>query len=440
MTRFERLIRGAHLASGEEVDIGIADGCVAAVGGELALSAAHVLDAQGLLALPGGIDPHVHFNEPGSRSHWEGWRSGSLAAAAGGITTVVEMPLNAHPPTVDVAAFEAKVAAAERASYVDFGLWGGVVPGNAGQLEPLAQRGVIGFKAFMSASGVDDFPASDRTTLREAMSIIASTGLPLLVHAESDELTRTLTEQAAREGRVTMRDYLDTRPPAAEAQAVTCAIELAEATGCRLHIVHISTLRGVELVREGRDAGVDVTCEVTAHHLLLDEDDAVRLGAVAKCAPPLRPRTETVALWELLNIRAIGFVVSDHSPAPPELKRDDDLLASWGGISGVQSTSELILSDGRLAPGLAGEVLAGAAARRFGLAAKGRLEVGAEADIALVELGVPRTLGADELHYRHRQSPYIGRTLTARVRHTFLRGEPVRADAPPRGRLQKPSR
>ncbi|HWE14578.1 MAG TPA: allantoinase AllB [Solirubrobacteraceae bacterium] len=440
MTDLQLVVRGARLASGEPVDIGVDGGRIAAIEPQIDAAVGAELDAHGLLALPGGVDPHVHFNEPGLRSHWEGWATGSAAAAAGGLTTVIEMPLNAHPPTVDVEAFDAKRAAGERASHVDFGLWGGVVPGNLAQLKPLAQRGVMGFKAFMSASGVDDFPTADAATLYDAMAVIGQLDLPLLVHAEGGELTRTLTERARAAGRVSMRDYLATSPAVAEAEAVARAIELAHATGCRLHIVHVSTARAVELVLQGRAAGVDVTCEVTAHHLLLDEDDAVRLGAVAKCAPPLRPRAEPAHLWELLNRRAIGFVVSDHSPAPPELKREDDLLDSWGGISGVQSTIELMLGDERLGAGLAAEVLAGEAARRFRLAGKGMLAVGADADIALVQVGHSRTLSVSELRYRHPQSPYVGRRLTARVRHTLLRGEPVTADAPPRGRFQKPSR
>jgi len=361
------------------------------------------------------------------------------------------MPLNASPPTVDVAAFDAKVTAAQRASHVDFGLWGGVVPGNLDQLTPLAERGVVGFKAFMSASGVEDFPACDAVTLYDAMRVIAPLGLPFAVHAESDELTAALAARARAEGRTSMRDYLATRPPVAEAEAIARAIEQAHATGCALHIVHISTGRGVALVAEAQAAGVDVSCEVTAHHLLLDEDDAERLGALAKCAPPLRPRPETAAMWEALSDRRIAFVVSDHSPAPPELKREDDLLASWGGISGVQSTLELLLSDGRLPLGLAGEVLAGAAAARLELDGKGTLAVGMDADITLVELGPERSLSAKELRYRHSMSPYVGRTLSARVRHTLLRGAPVLRDGnlvgEPRGRLlsgpaspQKPSR
>ncbi len=438
MSDVELVIRGAHLATGEPVEIGIEAGRIVLIAEQLDASADAELDAPGLLALPGAVDPHVHFNEPGTRSHWEGWSTGSAAAAAGGVTTVVEMPLNAHPPTVNVEAFAAKRAAAERSSHVDFGLWGGIVPGNLDQLEPLAAHGVVGFKAFMSASGVDDFPAADSATLLDAMSIVAALDLPVAVHAESDEITRRLAGRARRSGKRSMRDYARSRPAVAEAEAIARLLELAGATGCRLHVVHVSTARGVELITRARSEGVDVTCEVTPHHLLLDEDDAARLGAVAKCAPPLRPASELRALRQALAERDIAFVASDHSPAPPELKHEQDLLASWGGISGVQSTLELLLSEDVVRPELLPVVSAREASRRFGLAGKGALAVEGDADVALVEVGPERHLDAAELRYRHPQSPYVGRRLTAKVRHTLLRGEIVRPGGTPRGRLLTP--
>ncbi len=332
------VIRGARTAGGERVEIGVADGRIVEVGASIATpAAAEEVAADGMLVLPGGVDPHVHFNAPGARSHWEGWSTGSAAAAAGGITTVVEMPLNASPPTVDVAGFQAKAAVTD--SRVDFGLWGGVIPGNRAELDGLARAGVVGFKAFMSTSGSADFPASDELTLYEAMGTIAEFGLPLLVHAESDRITAELAARAVSGGRTSVRDYLESRPPAAETEAIASAIELAAATGCPLHIVHVSTARGVQLVAEARAGGHDVSCELTAHHLLLTDDDAIALGAVAKCAPPLRSAAEVAALWQLISADEALFVVSDHSPAPPELKRGDDFFAIWGGSPGSSRRS-----------------------------------------------------------------------------------------------------
>lgn len=446
---YDLVVRGGSSASGVPLDIAVSDGAIVEIGAELAGAARAGIDARGLVVLPGGVDPHVHFNEPGARSHWEGWRTGSDALAAGGVTTGLEMPLNASPPTTSAEAFDAKRAAAERSSRVDFGLWGGIVPGNRDELEPLAARGVIGFKAFMSQSGSEDFPAADELTLYEAMSVIAGLGVPVGVHAESDEITGGLARRAQAEGRVGVGDYLRSRPAVAELEAIASVIELAEVTGCPLHVVHVSTERGVALVAEAFARGVDVTCEVTPHHLVLCDEDAERLGAVAKCAPPLRPAEEGAALWEALARGDVSFVASDHSPAPVELKAGD-AFAAWGGIAGAQSMLELVLTEGRGRLSLArmAEACSRAAAERFALAGKGALSVGADADLTLVELGPERVLERSELRDRHRLSPYVGRTLSARVAWTILRGEPIYREGElvgePRGRLltpgQKPSR
>ncbi len=438
-------ITGALAPDGVPVDIGVCEGRVASLepGGTLDPgSARERIDGAGLSVLPGVVDPHVHFNEPGPRTDWEGWATGSSALVAGGVTTALEMPLNAIPPTTTAAAFAAKLAAASSVSRVDFGLWGGIVPGNRESLAELAERGVIAFKAFMSSSGTPDFGRADDLTLYEAMAVVA--GLPrarlVAVHAESETITHGLAQRARAAGRVAVADYLASRPAIAETEAITRAIELADASGCPLHIVHISTGRGVALVAAARERGVDVTCEVTPHHLLLTEADAERLGAIAKCAPPLRDGSQAAALWAGLARGDIGFVASDHSPCPPAL-RDGDAFSAWGGIAGCQSTLELMLTHGPAAGvGVAtlADRLATAAAGRFALAGKGSLAVGADADIVLVDRE-PRVLDRAELRYRHASSPYVGRTLSARVRRTILRGVIVYADGEligePRGQM-----
>jgi allantoinase len=238
-----------------------------------------------------------------------------------------------------------------------------------------------------------------------------------------------------------VRDYLDSRPAIAETEAIGRAIELATVTGCPLHIVHVSTGRGAALVAEAASRGVDVTCEVTAHHLVLTDEDAERLGNVAKCAPPLRPAAETAALWEALAGERVSFVVSDHAPAMPA-DRAGDVFSAWGGIAGCQSTLELLLTEGRLSLAQLARAVSSGAARRFRLAGKGSLEVGADGDVVLVRLDDPRVLEAGELHYRHRLSPYLGRTLSARVMATILRGQTIyrsgRLVGEPRGRLVTP--
>jgi allantoinase len=428
MTDCDLLIAGAGTPEGgESVDIAIADGVIVAAGPAVDATARERVDARGLLALPGGVDSHVHFNEPGPRTVSEGFATGSASLAAGGVTTTVEMPLTASPATTTAEAFDAKLAAVAAVSRVDFGLWGGIVPGNLEQLEPLAVRGVAGFKAFMSETGVADFEAADDLTLYDGMSCAARLGLPVAVHAENDTITRALAARALAAGRRSVRDYLDSRPAIAETEAIARAIELATVTGCSLHIVHVSTGRGVALVAEAAARGVDVTCEVTAHHLVLTEEDAERLGSVAKCAPPLRPAAETDALWEALRDGRVSFVVSDHSPATPE-DRAGDPFSAWGGIAGCQSTLELLLTEDRLGLPELARAFATAAARRFRLAGKGTLEVGGDGDVVLVRLGDSRVLEAAELRSRHRLSPYLGRTLTARVVATLLRGQTIYLD------------
>jgi allantoinase len=353
------------------------------------------------------------------------------------------MPLNAHPPTVDAAAFDAKQAAGERSARVDFALWGGLVPGNLDALDELAARGVVGFKAFMSDSGIDDFAAADDLTLYEGMVRAAALELPVAVHAESDRITSGLAARAVVQGRTSMRDWLASRPVIAETEAIARAIHLAEAAGCALHVVHVSTGRGVALVAEARERGVDVTCETCPHYLVLDEDDAERLGVLAKCAPPLRPRAEVDALWAALQDGRLPMVASDHSPAPPALKRGD-AFSAWGGIAGAQTTVALVAGDGRLPPARLADVLAGFPARRFRLAGKGALEPGADADLTLVDLAGRDVLRAQDLHQRHPLSPFVGRTLPARVVRTILRGRTVfaagRLVGEPAGRLLRPAR
>ena len=447
MSAFDVIVRGATVvvAGGpERLDVGVLDGRIAALEPELEDSAGELLDAHELHLLPGAIDAHVHFNEPG-RTDWEGWETGTRALAAGGATVGVEMPLNAHPPTVDAAAFDLKLGCAERAAHVDFALWGGLVPGNLDALAELAARGVPGFKAFMSASGMEDFPRADDLTLYEGMRRAAALDRLVAVHAESEAITSGLAARARAADRTGMSDYLASRPAVAEAEAVARAILLAEETGCALHVVHVSTGRGVALVAAARARGVDVSCETCPHYLMLTEQDAEALGTVAKCAPPLRPESECEALWRALADGSLPMVASDHSPAPPELKAGD-AFAAWGGISGCQHMLALLLGDGHRERGLPLEriahAVAGFVARRLRFAGKGRIEVGADADLALVDLAGDAPIAADDLLYRHRHSPYVGRTLRARVVRTLVRGRTVfaggRVVAPPAGRLVTP--
>jgi allantoinase len=443
---YDLVIRGGTLVTPAGVaigDLGVGDGVLQEVADELA-GGHDEIDARGLLVLPGAVDAHVHLNDPG-RADWEGIATGTAALAAGGSTTAIDMPLNAHPPTVDATAFDLKAARIAESAHVDLALWGGLVPGNVPQLAGLAERGVVGFKAFMCPSGIEDFEAADQGTLREGMLESARLGLPVAVHAESPGLTLALTARAAAAERTTMRDFLASRPIAAELEAIEQAIDLAHATRCSLHVVHVSSGRGVALVAEARARGIDVTCETCPHYLLLTEEDAERLGAVAKCAPPLRPAPEREALWSALAAGQLPMIASDHSPSPPELKQSDNAFQVWGGIAGAQTLLALALDEGEQR-GLPLETLvaavSGFAARRFALPRKGALAVGNDADLALVRQDTPWTLTQGDLRQRHPLSPFLGRELRHRVVRTLLRGRTVQVDgqivAEPFGRLVRP--
>ncbi|MGE4177908.1 MAG: allantoinase AllB [Thermoleophilia bacterium] len=429
---------------GDAWDVAVDDGRVAAVGPDLDRGREEV-DARGLLVLAGAVDAHVHLDDPG-RADWEGFPTGADALAAGGVTCFADMPLNAIPPTVDAAGFDAKVAAAEGRSRVDFALWGGLVPGSLADMDGLAERGVVGFKAFMCPSGVDEFPAADPDTLGRGMERAAALGLPVAVHAEDPAVTGRRTAEVRAAGRHDMRAWADARPVEAELVAIGAAIALAAETGCALHVVHVSCAEGVDLVTTARAAGVDVTCEACPHHLALDDVDAERIGALAKCAPPLRSSAGRRALWERLAAGRVDMVGSDHSPGPPELKRGDDMFAVWGGISGAQTALPVLLSEAEehgMDPIGAARLMGAAPADRLRLAGKGRLQPGADADLALVRTGDPWTVEEAELLYHHPVSAFTGRRLTARVVRTILRGRTVWGEgadplAPRAGRLVTP--
>jgi allantoinase len=421
MPDFDLLIHGAQ----PHPFIGIAEGKIAALA---AGTARDEIDATGLLVLPGVIDAHVHFNEPG-RADWEGLATGSRACAAGGTTTFFDMPLNSMPPVIDAAAFRAKREIAERESLVDFAIWGGLVPGNLDDLEALRDCGAIGLKAFMSHSGIDDFPKADPATLRAGMKRAGELGLLVAVHAEIDhpELRRGTS----------IREYLDSRPIAMELEAIRLALDLAGEAGCALHVVHVSSAAGVALIAAARAAGRDVTCETCPHYLVLNEDDVLRLGAVAKCAPPIRSEAERRALLERVLAGDVQTIGSDHSPSPMSMKTDADFFKVWGGISGCQHLLPLLL-DLDLPPALIAKVTAEAVAARFRIGGrKGRIAPGLDADLVLVDPAATTDVASETLHYRHRHTPYLGRSLRGRVVRTLLRGV-VPSPAAPHGRLVVP--
>jgi allantoinase len=449
MSLYDLILRNGTLVTAEgisQADLAIAGGRIVAIAAEIEGTTSDEINAQGMHIFPGVIDAHLHFNDPG-RAHWEGFTTGTRALAAGGTTAFFDMPLNSSPPTINAESFDLKCREAQAHSLVDFGLWGGLVPGNVDCLEELAGRGVVGFKAFMSNSGIEDFASVDDVTLYEGMQRAAQLGRMVALHAESDQITGILARRARAQGKTGIRDYLGSRPVVAELEAIERAILFAQETGCKLHIVHVSSGRGVALVAEARAKGIDVSCETCPHYLVLTEDDVERLGAVAKCAPPLRTREVQEELWQQLHAGNILMVTSDHSPAPAEMKTSPDFFQVWGGISGCQSLLQLLLTDGyyerQLPLSTIASLTSASIADRFALGPhKGRIAIGADADLALIDLQESSVLHTDDLYYRHSHSPYIGKTMRGRIHRTLVRGNTIFLDgqfAPDiRGTLIKP--
>ncbi|MCW1912835.1 allantoinase AllB [Luteolibacter sp. GHJ8] len=441
MSRFDTILRNASVVTPEGVrvmDVGIAGGSFAELGASLRGEAVVEIDATGRVMFPGLVDVHVHFNEPG-RTEWEGFATGSASLAAGGGTCFIDMPLNSHPPVLDVASLMAKRRAGEANSRLDFALWGGLTPESVPKMADLARSGVAGFKAFLCASGIDEFSAANEACLRKGMHVAAEFNLPVAVHAESPAVIAAHQREFPPPRPGTMADWLGSRPVAAEIAAIEMALSCAKDTGCALHVVHVSAPEGIELIAAGKREGIDVTAETCPHYLLLDTWAAERIGAAAKCAPPLRSPGTVEGLWRMLRAGMIDTIGSDHSPSPPELKEGDDVFSMWGGIAGSQHGFPLVVEkavgggvtndEARMTNGVGWEMLAavfaGNPARRFRLdGLKGRIAEGMDADFCLLRAD-EFVIETKDLLARHPISPYVGMRCAWRVEATWLRGNPV---------------
>jgi allantoinase len=394
-------------------------------------SGCEVFDLGELALLPGFVDSHVHVNEPG-RTGWEGFASATRAAAAGGITTIVDMPLNSIPATTTVAAFQEKLAAAEGQLTIDVAFWGGVVPGNTAELRGLHDAGVVGFKCFLAPSGVNEFENVSLSQLEEALAIIAELGSVLLVHAEDPgELSRA----GACADPYDCGAYAATRPVSAELEAVRGVIAAAERTGGRVHIVHVSASETLREIAAARARGVRVTSETCPHYLWFAAEDVPRGGTLWKCAPPLRDAANRESLRAALRAGDIDLVASDHSPAPPELKSagGGDFLQSWGGIASLQlaplAAWTVAADGGATLPDLS-RWYAAAPAELAGLhRSKGSLSAGMDADFVVLDPDGETVVKAGDLHHRHKATPYAGARLRGRIVHAWLRGAPVTGNA-----------
>ena len=393
---------------------------------------ARVHDAGDLPVLPGVVDTHVHLNEPG-RTEWEGFATATRAAAAGGATTLVDMPLNSIPPTTTREALAAKRDAARGRVAVDVGFWGGVVPGNAGELAGMVADGIRGFKCFLIDSGAPEFGWVGERELAPAMGILAGLGVPLLVHAE---VAGPVDAACAALGDADPRAYatwLASRPPAAEEEAIALAARLCAATGARTHIVHHSAASALPLIARARADGLPLSAETCPHYLHFTAE-AIPDGATAfKCAPPIRDAGNREALWQALADGTLDLVASDHSPCSPSLKalEQGDFVAAWGGIAGLQLALPVTWTEARRRghglPDLA-RWMAAAPARLAGLAQKGAIAAGRDADLVVFDADAPFAVTPAAIHHRHPLTPYAGETLAGVVRATFLRGELVYDD------------
>jgi allantoinase len=383
-----------------------------------------------LAVMPGIVDTHVHLNEPG-RTEWEGFATATRAAAVGGVTTLVDMPLNAIPPTTTREAFSAKRQAARGQCVVDVGFWGGVVPGNQRELAGLVADGVRGFKCFLVDSGVEEFGWVRELDLAPAMQILAGLGVPLLVHAEVAGPIDAATEKLRDADPRKYATYLASRPPAAEEQAIALVTRLCRATHARTHIVHHSAASALPLLREARAAGLPLTAETCPHYLHFAAEQIPDGATPLKCAPPIRDADNREQLWRALAEGVLDFVASDHSPCSPNLKAMEvgDFVAAWGGVAGLQLALPVVWSEaqrrGHTLVDIARWMSAGPA-RLAGLTGKkGAIAAGGDADFVVFADDERTTVTPESVQHRHKVTPYAGETLRGAVHATYVRGQLV---------------
>lgn len=394
------------------------------------VNAEKTIDAQGMVILPGLVDGHVHFSEPG-REHWEGYETGSRAAAAGGITTVLDMPLNANPPTISVENLRTKRDLVHEKCIVDYAHWGGLVNNNLDELSGLNKEGVVGFKAFLSDSGTE-YARIDDDLLFEGLRIAGELGSVIGLHAENEWVTRWLADSLKRMGRKDRAAWSESRPPSTELEAIQRACFWAQQAGGSLHLVHVTIGDGVRVANNFRKKGAKITIETCPHYLFFDTESFERIGPAAKCAPPIRSKEVVEDLWKQVRNGMVDTIGSDHSPCLWEEKAAgmDDIWQAWGGVSGIQCTLPVLFTEGvhkrRLSLQRLAQLTATNPAKIFGLfPQKGVIQPGADADFVLVDPNEEWTMNVDHLLTRNRHSAYLGSRFKGRVHQTYVRGKLV---------------
>ena len=449
----ELIVRGQRVViDGAErpAAILVRDGRIAEVGAPTDVgSGIPIHDVGDAVLMAGLVDTHVHVNEPG-RAEWEGFETATRAAAAGGVTTILDMPLNSIPATTTVDALEQKRAIARNRCHVDVGFIGGVVPGNAGDLPALAEAGVLAFKCFLIDSGVKEFPHVDESQLREAMPVLASLGMVLMAHAELPApIARAVADLDPAADPRCHATWLRTHPPEAEEQAITLLVVLARETSARVHVVHVAAAGAIPILRRARAEGLSLSAETCPHYLVFNAESIPDGATRFKCAPPIREREHREALWSALRSGDLDMIASDHSPCPPSLKlpAEGDCLRAWGGIASLQLSLAAVWSNapahGATVPDV-GRWMSERPARLVGLSErKGTIAPGRDADLVVWDPDEEFIVAANALQHRHKVTPYEGMRLRGVVRETWLRGERVydrgHFTYEPRGQLLRPS-
>jgi len=428
----EFILRGRRVVSREgerAAAIHIRDGVIAAVTDfDEIPSSASVIESGELAILPGVVDTHVHINEPG-RTAWEGFCTATQAAAAGGVTTLIEMPLNSIPATTTVAGYAEKIAAAGGKLHVDVGFWGGVVPGNTSELGALWDAGVFGFKCFLVPSGVEEFAYVSEADLRAALPELTAIGSPLLVHAELPGPVVGAMEKVGIDQPSCYATWLASRPREAENEAVGLLVRLAREFGARIHIVHLASSDALALLRQAKSEGVKISVETCPHYLTFAAEEIPDGATEFKCAPPIRERENREKLWAALQDATIDFIASDHSPCPPSMKLRErgDFLHAWGGIASLQLALPVIWTEARSRGYALSDVVRWMCSGPAGLAGlagkKGAIAAGCDADLVIFDPEKRFRVEPSKLYHRNKLTPYAGQELTGAVEATFLRGQ-----------------